>query len=52
MVGGPHQITITGVSEKNSDPQDENPPDKSLFKPFKTDFDFPKEDSTKDFVVK
>ncbi len=51
IVGGAHQIKITGVSEK-ADPTAENPPDKSLFKPFKTTFDFPKEDSTKDFVVK
>ncbi len=51
IVGGAHQITITGVSEK-ADPKVDSPPDKSLFPEFKTEFNFPKEDSTKDFVVK
>ncbi|VAX40778.1 hypothetical protein MNBD_PLANCTO02-725 [hydrothermal vent metagenome] len=41
---------MTGASEK-SDPNLDTSP-KPLFKPFKTEFDFPKEDTTKDFVVK
>ncbi len=50
IVGGPHQIAITGANEKGSG--DENaPPVKSLFPEFKTEFNFPEEESTKDFVV-
>lgn len=56
IVGGPHQITITGASEKADPnaPEDLDTParDVSLFKPFETEFDFPKEDTTKNFDVK
>ncbi len=56
IVGGPHQIVITGAKKveqnQKADPTAEEPPDNSLFKPYKTTFDFPKKDSTKDFVVK
>ncbi len=52
IVGGAHQITITGKSDNTvSQSEDSSAKDNSLFKPYKTEFDFPKEDSTHDFIV-
>ncbi len=54
IIGGAHQIKINGTSEENSGemgPDDMPITPKPLFKTYKTEFDFPKEDATKDFVV-
>jgi hypothetical protein len=52
VVGGPHIIRITGYDGKPTQMSGEDMPDgQPIFQTYQTTFDFPKEDTEKDFTV-